>query len=183
MGGRPVRRQLEVQVFSLEEPVHEGQDLDDQLILPQVIASLVDQHVPLCLCAEFAGPSSAVLAPSQLCSTHVTELGQLQFTLTGTAVDQSFLAAESFIKAAGKACSAFVLVTETMRRLFEASKGFTESRVTFPAFHKNNIAGTESSCQLEKGFRFHGDRCPAHVEVHSHMLQQTGGCDLCTRKL
>ena len=43
----PVGRQAQVQVLALQQAVHELEELHHQLVLPQVVARLVDQRVPL----------------------------------------------------------------------------------------------------------------------------------------
>ena len=42
----PVGCEAQVQVLALEQAVHEREDLDDQLVLPQVVAALVNDLVP-----------------------------------------------------------------------------------------------------------------------------------------
>ena len=44
-GKLPVRSETQVQVLPLQQPVHEGEHLDYQLVLSQVVAAFVDDDV------------------------------------------------------------------------------------------------------------------------------------------
>jgi len=42
----PVGSKFQVQIFSLQKPVHEGEDLHNHLVLPEVIAPFVNDLIP-----------------------------------------------------------------------------------------------------------------------------------------
>lgn len=47
-----VRHQLEVEVLFAEEAVHEGEELNDELVLSQIVAVLEDDRVRLSACRQ-----------------------------------------------------------------------------------------------------------------------------------